>query len=129
MNAPTVTARAINWFEIPVRDLARAQRFYEALLERPMRRETMGPHEMAMFVCAEGDTGGCLVSGADVPEPSLHGATVYLNAEPSLDAALGRVERAGGRTVLPRTELPAGLGAFALVVDPEGNRIGLHALA
>ncbi|WP_416400994.1 VOC family protein [Alicycliphilus denitrificans] len=28
---------ANTWFEIPVRDLAAAQRFYETLLGRPMR--------------------------------------------------------------------------------------------
>ena len=31
---------AINWFEIPVRDMDRAQTFYEPLLGSPMRRDT-----------------------------------------------------------------------------------------
>lgn len=127
--AKTTTPSAINWFEIPVRDLARAQRFYEAMLERPMRRETMGPHEMAMFTHPDGHTGGCLLAGADVAPPTNDGVTIYLNAEPSIDAALARAERAGARVVIPRMDLPDGLGAFAHVVDSEGNRIGLHALA
>lgn len=29
---------AISWFEIPVRDLQRAQRFYETVLERKLLR-------------------------------------------------------------------------------------------
>jgi predicted enzyme related to lactoylglutathione lyase len=52
---------------------------------------------------------------------------VYLNAEPSIDAALERVRKAGGEIVLPKTALPPGLGFFAHVLDSEGNRIGFHA--
>ncbi|WP_250207695.1 hypothetical protein [Curvibacter sp. CHRR-16] len=33
---------AINWFEIPTTQLNDAQRFYEAVLQQPMRREPMG---------------------------------------------------------------------------------------
>jgi len=32
---------AIPWFEIPVADLDRAQRFYETLFARSLRREQM----------------------------------------------------------------------------------------
>ena len=34
---------ALNWFEIPVSNLDRAQKFYETLLGTSIRRETMGP--------------------------------------------------------------------------------------
>ena len=33
---------AINWFEIPVRDMDRAQAFYERMLGKSLRRELMG---------------------------------------------------------------------------------------
>ena len=33
---------ALNWFEIPVRDMERAQKFYEAMLALKLRRESMG---------------------------------------------------------------------------------------
>jgi predicted enzyme related to lactoylglutathione lyase len=40
MNNSTKTpTNALNGFEIPVRDLDRAQRLYEALLNRPLQRE------------------------------------------------------------------------------------------
>jgi len=46
---------AIHWFEIPVADLDRAQRFYETLLARTMRREQMvGPQSLAVFACEDG---------------------------------------------------------------------------
>jgi predicted enzyme related to lactoylglutathione lyase len=62
-------------------------------------------------------------------EPSSQGALVYLNAKPSLDAVLARVEAAGGRITTPKVQLPGDMGVFAHVTDTEGNRLGLHALA
>jgi predicted enzyme related to lactoylglutathione lyase len=120
---------AANWFEIPVRDLDRAQAFYETLLGAPLRRETMGEHTLAVFGSGEAGVGGCLLAGAGTPAPTEQGTLVYLNATPSLDAALARVQRAGGRITTPKVQLPGDMGAFAHVADTEGNRIGLHALA
>ena len=62
-------------------------------------------------------------------EPGVGGMVGYLNAEPSLDTVLARVTGAGGHLVVPRTELPLGMGAFARIRDTEGNLVGLHALA
>lgn len=130
MTTATATTTALNWFEIPVRDLDRAQAFYEQVIGRPMRREAAGPDTtLAVFDYAPGSgTGGCLYAGAHGPAPSLDGALVYLNAEPSLDAAAARALAAGGRIATPRVDLPDGMGAFVHIVDSEGNRVGLHAL-
>ncbi len=120
---------AVNWFEIPVLDLDRAQTFYETLFDAPLRREQMGPNAMAVFPYEKYGVGGCLMAGEDGLQPSTDGAVVYLNAEPSLNNVLARVEAAGGRVSLPRTELPEGMGCFAHITDSEGNRVGLHAPA
>jgi hypothetical protein len=42
----------------------------------------------------------------------------------SIDAALKQIEKAGGKTVLPRTPIP-GMVTFAQFADPEGNIVGL----
>lgn len=119
----------LDWFEIPVQDLARAQRFYETLLGTSLRREQMGESALAVFPYPERATGGCLMAGPGTPEPSASGTLVYLNADPSLDAVLARVERAGGRVATPKVQLPGDMGVFAHVTDTEGNRVGLHARA
>ena len=120
---------AINWFEIPVRDMDRAQKFYETLLGAPLRREAMGPNTLAVFSYDEGSgIGGCLFGGESAPEPSKGGTLVYLNAEPTLDTVLARVEVAGGRISTPPVKLPGDMGVFAHITDTEGNRVGLHAL-
>lgn len=120
---------ALDWFEIPVQDLERAQRFYETLLGAPLRREQIGESALAVFPYRESGVGGCLMAGPGTPAPSASGTLVYLNAEPSLDAALARVERAGGRIATPKVQLPGDMGVFAHVTDSEGNRVGLHARA
>jgi predicted enzyme related to lactoylglutathione lyase len=121
-----MNVNATNWFEIPVRDLARAQRFYETILGAPLEREAMEGQQMAVFAFKrQAGVGGCLVVG----QPSSDGTVVYLNAAPSIDAVLKRVESAGGRVVLAKTALPDGMGFFAHLTDTEGNRIGVHALA
>ena len=72
---------AIDWFEIPVLDIDRAQAFYETLLATPMRREAMGPKTLAVFGGADSSVGGCLLAGADVPAPSSSGTLVYPDTE------------------------------------------------
>ncbi len=94
------------WFEIPAADFDRAVLFYETLLDVKLRQAPVGG-----------------------PQPGIGGMVGYLNAEPSLDTVLARVAEAGGHVVIPRTELPPGMGAFARIRDTEGNLVGLHALA
>lgn len=119
---------AITWFEIPVTNLDRAQRYYEALIGQPLRRESMGPSTMAVFPSAEGGATGCLHAGATAAQPQRQGTLVYLDVNPALDAALQRAVELGGQVSTPRTALPPGMGYFAHIVDVEGNRVGLHAL-
>jgi predicted enzyme related to lactoylglutathione lyase len=122
------TQHAIHWFEIPVRDLARAEAFYARVIDRPLRREQIGDAVMAVFPKSDDGVSGCLFQAPSFV-PSTDGTMVYLNAGPSLDAALGRVEATGCRITLPRTALPEGMGFFAHFTDCEGNRVGLHAMS
>ena len=124
-----MTINAISWFEIPVSNLDRAQKFYETVLGEPLRREEMGPSTLAVFSYDQGSgIGGCLFAGATAPKPSKDGTLVYLDARPTLDTVLARVEAAGGRITTPPVKLPGDMGSFAHITDTEGNRVGLHAL-
>ena len=120
----------ITWFEIPSTQLDKAQAFYEAVLQCQMRREAMGPSQGAVFPYEQGQgIGGALLQGPTAPVPSASGTLVYLDASPSLDAALARAVEAGGAIALPSQALPPGMGFFAHITDLDGNRVGLHALA
>lgn len=118
---------AIAWFEIPVTDIARAQRFYETLLNAPLTRQPMGGQEMAVFPYERGTgVGGCLMQGPGMV-PATTGTMPYLPVTPTLDAALARLAEAGGRVATPKVVLPDDIGVFAHVEDSEGNRVGIFA--
>ena len=58
-----------------------------------------------------------------------NGPFLFLNVDGRLDEVLGRVYAAGGRIVVPRTDIGDGMGWFAMILDSEGNRIGLHTIS
>jgi uncharacterized protein len=116
--------RAIAWFEIPSTNFERAVRFYEAALDTQLQRHDIGM-PMALFRYDEPATGGCIVQSAST-EPSANGTLVYLDARPTVDAALERVKRAGGKVEGPAVKLPEDIGYIGFFTDTEGNRIGLH---
>lgn len=124
-------AHALNWFEIPVADMDRAVRFYEALTGQSLKREAFGGpgQELAVFPADnDDDVHGALFKGPAM-QPAAHGTLVYLNAGETLEPWLSRVETAGGRVVVPKVTLPDGMGCFAHIIDSEGNRVGIHAQA
>jgi predicted enzyme related to lactoylglutathione lyase len=118
---------AVNWFEIPARDLDRATRFYNRVLDTQLRKEMFETRPMAIFPSSETGVGGALVQDRD-EVPSLQGTLIYLNArdESGLVAALGRVEGAGGRVLMPKTAIGP-QGFIAVIEDTEHNRVGVHA--
>jgi predicted enzyme related to lactoylglutathione lyase len=118
---------ALDWFEIPAADLARATRFYQKVLGRELRSDTMGSLKLSIFPYSQPGVGGCLIAGNGYA-PGANGTVVYLPVE-TLDEALERAAHAGGKVALPRTALPEGMGYYAHIVDTEGNRVGLHAMA
>lgn len=113
------------WFEIPASRLDRAQKFYETILGVNLRREAMGASELAVFPSGgKPHASGALIHHEDC-EPSVLGSTVYLNVS-DLRPVLERVLAHGGDSLVPRTELPGGMGYFAQFIDSEGNRVGLY---
>jgi predicted enzyme related to lactoylglutathione lyase len=118
---------ALNWFEIPALNFERAKAFYEAILDSTF--ETMSMESMGMTMAFfpsdwENGVGGGVCTGPGC-EPSDKGTIVYLNAGEDLSDALGRVEAAGGKVILPKTSLGDN-GFMAMFIDTEGNRVGFH---
>lgn len=122
-------SNAINWFEIPVTDMDRAQRFYETVLGRTLKRENFGGEVLSIFPFDEPAAGGALQMGANRSADAGAGIRIYLDCMPSIDAALARIEAAGGQIVQPKTALPPGMGFIAHLRDSEGNEVGLHSEA
>jgi uncharacterized protein len=120
----------INWFEIPVTQFARAKGFYEKVLGTPIQTLEMGPTTMGMLSSDQEAVSGALVHSpdGDAGVPSQSGTLVYLNGGNDLAPMLARVVPAGGKVLVPKTEIGNGFGFFAHFVDTEGNKVGLHSM-
>jgi len=123
----SASPHAINWFEIPVTDFARARAFYEAVLGRPVETMTMGVYTMGFLSSSPDAVGGAIVQG-DGTAPSQSGTLVYLNGGDDLAVMLARVVPAGGTVAVPKSDIGSGFGFFAHFIDTEGNRVGLHSM-
>ena len=118
---------SLNWFEIPVADMARATKFYEAIFGIQMHQMEMGGMKMAMFPQEDmnGKVSGALVQ-SPMHKPSPDGAKVYLNGNPDLANALDRVEASGGKVIMPKSKINDDIGYMAFFTDTEGNAVALH---
>ncbi len=117
---------AINWFEIPAVDLDRAFQFYTILLNGNVRKGTFGHGELILFNVPfnTGEAvGGSIVVRSDL-KPTTDGPLIYLNAFGKLSEVVSKVEVAGGTVIVPCIDLGK-FGFSAIIVDSEGNKIGL----
>ena len=120
------TTNALNWFEIPVTDLARAKHFYQVAFSIHLEDFSMPGMEMAGFPAdmGNGKVSGALVKGG--VKPSTEGITIYLNANPDMSDVLERIAGEGGQIIMGKTQITPEIGYMAFFIDSEGNRIGLH---
>ena len=73
--------------------------------------------------------GGALVHNADFYKPSAtEGPLIYLNANPDVQLVLDKVETAGGKIMVPKTQISPEYGYMAVLMDTEGNRVALHSI-
>ena len=122
---------AISWFEIPATDLPRAQKFYETIFGIQLMPMDMDNIKMRMFPLDDMMTqvGGAIVDSGGFHKPSLtDGPLIYLNGNPDVQLIMNRVEAAGGKIMVPKTQISPDYGYMAVLVDTEGNRIGLHSI-
>jgi len=121
----------VSWFEIPTTDLQRAQSFYETIFEIQMIPMDTQHLKMRMFPVRDpmNGIGGALCYADGFYKPSAtDGALIYLNANPDLQTVLDRIEKAGGRILVPKTQISPEYGYMAVFIDSEGNRVALHSV-
>ena len=122
---------AISWFEIGTTDLDRATKFYETIFGVKLAPLDLDNIKMRMFPLDDmmKGVGGALVHTNGFHKPSsTDGPLIYLNGDPDLQNVLDKVEAAGGKIMVPKTEISPEYGFMAVFIDSEGNRIGLHSV-
>ncbi|MFM4997418.1 VOC family protein [Aeromonas sanarellii] len=112
-------------FEIPVQEMARAIRFYEAVFDLALEPVEIDGNEMALFPLHEGQEGssGALATGESYV-PSLDGTRIYLQVT-DIERTLGRALQLGGECLYPVTRVSEQI-RVAEFRDCEGNRIALQ---
>ncbi|KJY78890.1 glyoxalase [Vibrio nigripulchritudo] len=115
----------ISIFEIPATDISRAINFYQAILGINIEQMEMPGMEMGLFPYEDQAVIGVVLKEEGF-QPSSGGVTVYLNGGDNLQVVLDKVEKNGGKIVIPKTAHADESGFFAIFLDSEGNRMGLH---
>lgn len=115
----------ISIFEIPATDINRAIKFYQSILEISIEQMSFTEMEMGIFPYEEQMVTGVIMRGEGY-KPSVNGTTIYLNGGENLQIILDKVEKSGGKIVVPKTPHADESGFFALFLDSEGNKMGLH---
>ncbi|MGZ3241897.1 MAG: VOC family protein [Burkholderiaceae bacterium] len=117
----------VGWFEIYVQDMARAKKFYETVFEGKLEKLKSPDLEMWNFPMQNNSMGaaGALVKMEGVPSGGCS-TIVYFRCN-DCAAEEARVVPAGGK--IHKKKMSIGeYGFISLVVDTEGNMIGLHSM-
>ena len=115
----------ISIFEIPATDISRAIKFYQAILEVDIEKMEMPGMEIGILPYEGQMVAGVIMKGEGF-KPSADGVTIYLNGGDNLQVILDRVQSNSGKVMLPKTPHADDVGYFAIFLDSEGNKIGLH---
>lgn len=116
----------IGFFDIPADDVARAGKFYRSLLGwkiEPAKDFPFPEHQRHTIVTGKPEEGA--VSSGGLYKRHGPGPILLFAEVTDIDAVLANVENLGGKITLPKGGIE-GVGFFAVIMDTEGNAIGLH---
>ncbi len=122
-----MTHNPVIWFEIYVEDMDRATHFYKNVFQVKLTKMDMPGMQMWGFPMEMNQVGagGALVKMEGIPVGG-NSTVVYFGCE---DCAVeeSRVVEHGGSVHKPKFSIGE-YGFISLVMDPEGNMIGLHSM-
>lgn len=114
-------------FELPFDDMARAKKFYQKAFGWEMT--DVPEMEYVMAITAPLDSNrkykeaGAINGGLFKREKKVNAPVIAIQVA-SVDEAVKRVEKAGGKVIIPKIMM-GNMGYYARVADTEGNVIGV----
>jgi len=121
----------IAYFEIPADNVDRAKHFYHTLLgwkieptKTPMDPGMMKTMEYQDVKTGEPKEGTMNMGGMYKRQMPQQAALRNYVIVDNIDKVLAKVEKLGGKIVMPKMEIKS-VGETAVIVDTEGNAIGL----
>lgn len=117
------------YFEIPVHDLDRAEKFYKNVFGFTFEREKIDHYEMTLFPFEDSYSGisGALAKG-DVYKPTKDGVIIYFKTN-DIEKTLQKVSQQKGKILYPKTTNEKYGFMVAEFEDSEGNRIAIQEIA
>jgi predicted enzyme related to lactoylglutathione lyase len=119
----------IAYFDIPADNVDRAKHFYKSLLGWKIEPAKTSPDQERIAAMQYHDvmTGkpeeGTMNMGGLYKRQMTETIKNYVAVE-DIDKVLAKVEKLGGKIVLPKEMIP-GVGLVAMIQDTEGNGIGI----
>jgi uncharacterized protein len=115
----------ISIVEIPTIEFPRAITFYQTILNTSIEEINMDGILMGLFPNEEEAVSVALINGGQY-KTSMDGAVIYFNAGDDLQIVLDKIKVNGGKIIIPKTDIGSGIGFYAMFMDTEGNKLGLH---
>lgn len=115
----------VGWFDISVSNLTRAKKFYETVFNIQL---VDFPVEWGKQSAFPADYEGLNISGALVEKedrPANGNNTIVYFVSNDCTTEEARVENAGGKIITPKMSIGE-FGFVSIIIDTEGNTIGLH---
>ncbi len=122
-----VMRHTISIVEIPTTDFSRASEFYQTILNIKIEVVAMEGIKMGLFPQTGDGISVQLIHGGDY-KPSTDGAVVYLNGGNDLQPIVDKIKANGGQIIIPKTAIGPEMGFYAIFIDVEGNKLGLHSM-
>ncbi len=122
-----MTSNPIGWFEIYVQDMSRAIAFYDSVFDTQLERLEGPDIEMWAFPMEPDRPGapGALVKMEGFPSGGNSTIVYFTCSDCALEAK--RASESGGKIFKDKFSIGQ-YGFIALVIDTEGNMIGLHSM-
>jgi predicted enzyme related to lactoylglutathione lyase len=116
----------IGWFDIPADDVGRAKKFYQSLLGWKIEpaKDFPDQSQQRQSIITGTPQEGSMHSGGLYKRMMPGGILVFVIVE-DIDRVLARVEKLGGKILMPRTEIKDLGLVFGVIEDTEGNKLGL----
>ena len=117
----------IGWFEIYVQDMVRARAFYDSVFATRLERLEGPDIEMCAFAMEPDRPGapGALVKMEGFPSGGNSTIVYFTCSDCAIEAK--RASESGGKIFKDKFSIGQ-YGFIALVLDTEGNMIGLHSM-
>ena len=106
--------------ELTTSDLGKAKDFYTKMFDWQLQEYSGGGMPYLLINTGQEPGGGMMA----LPMPGAPVAWGMYIAVDDLDAASAKLEKLGGKVLMPRTEVPD-MGWFIIASDPQGATFGL----